>query len=480
MQIVSAHILDIDGHHLPSAIHVFVDSVPMLCGDLIDAEGCIKLQDMSTTIMAISAMEPQFWSLNPSARLGIISMLPRLYAWVILVGEAVARNGYPVRGRRHIALGLIERILWIMRNVGDAGVQFIRDVSLWKDAISFWARARNCSVIEEHRMAKILLHAHDLFDERTVPGFSFSVLSTLREFGFDADRIMSLSLARTHRALLQGAGPQSNALVFEQLFVVRALIDDVTFAPDESPLHNAFLNQKGLQYTLEMMTYCASTSRWDSAGVCISILACFLGQTVSFAAIQFALQAGLIRRLLEISPATHRLSNCPEYAYLLRECIPEFLLSPSVVELADDIKKPNTADCLVLVSSEYFQDWFHLFDLRDYLLNAHKRSERLSGKVFERCGNVRFLRCILAVINTSLVHSQRASPSILMVRVTESVMVAISFITVQLNARTKDGTISDIEKHARRSETLKVRWLSKYYSNSSLNFPFLRLTADGA
>ncbi len=160
---VSWRIREIEEADLPSVIRVFVDSVAVVCGDLIDEWGYLKLQNMATTVRAISAMDTQFWTSNPSTRSHLVAEFPRLNTWMVFVGEMAACNRYPIRGsdRRVTALRLILNILWIMRSVGNLGVQFIKDRLIWKDAMSIWARTQNCSIIEENRLAAIFLEAHD-------------------------------------------------------------------------------------------------------------------------------------------------------------------------------------------------------------------------------------------------------------------------------------------------------------------------------
>ncbi len=395
MRTVSLRIREIDERHLPSVIRAFVCSLPIVCSDIIDSDGRLQLRDMATAILAISAMESQFWSSNPYVRAHIVSLFPRLYAWVLLSGEAVVRNSYLIQGsnRRQKTLDLIHNIFQIMRNVGDIGVRFIFDQFIWKDALSIWGRTQNCSFVEEYKIAAIFLHAHESFIQDSVPAFTQNVLTTLQAFGLDAGAIMAMALARTHRAIVDDTGPESESdcIIRQQLLVLRALIDDPHSPLDGSPFHLAFFSQKGLQHILETMTYCASSSRWGSVDICIAIVVGLLGRTRSHTMFRFALYGGLIRRVMQISINTPMLSDIGHtgISFLLRQFLPEVILSPSIAELATELEMQSPEEISILSSSEYLQDWLRLFNLRRHFFYAYRNLERLSGKEYERCGNVR-------------------------------------------------------------------------------------------
>lgn len=282
MRVVSMRIQDINGEHLPSIIRVFVDSLPLLCSDLIDDEGYLRVYDMATSTQALSAMPHQFWSSNPYVSPYIVGAFGSLHTWMVFVGEMIARDGYPIRGlnRRRIALNVILNIWVIVRGVGDTGVRFIKDRCMWKDAISLWGRTQNGTLIEDNRLAAVFLEAHEVFHQDSVPGFAPTVLTTLREYGMDAEKIIGVAIARIHRALSEVArgDAETDVLIHQQLLVLRTLIDDVGFPRDQSPFHMAFVKHEGLRYVMESLTYCARTKlRWNAVDIYLSIIVGFLG-----------------------------------------------------------------------------------------------------------------------------------------------------------------------------------------------------------
>lgn len=96
MRAVSIRIRQIDAQDLPSVIRFFIDPIPFVCGDMITDEGHLKVEDIASAILAISAMEREFWERNPYIQPLIVGNFPRLYAWVMIVGEMLVRNRDPI------------------------------------------------------------------------------------------------------------------------------------------------------------------------------------------------------------------------------------------------------------------------------------------------------------------------------------------------------------------------------------------------
>lgn len=395
MRAVATHIYEIDERILPRVIRAFISSVPVLC-NYIDDEGYFRLSDLRTSILAISAMDAFFWSSNAQERDLVVSTFPRLYSWIIIVGECVSQNRHPIQGlrKRKFALDVIHNAIWIMRDIGDSGLQFIRNCEVWRDTLSMWGRARNCTLYEESSLAAMFNHAKESFALCSQNGFLTSLLLTVGEFRMDADATVSVSLARIRRASMTGNGtdPEIGFFIYQHLFVLQVLIvdDDDEFIRGGSPFHKALFEQAGITCILECSISCISASRWMSVDICISILVAFCRGARSNAVLRsLLLDSNFIQHVMQISYYAHHLTETGRNGilFLVKSFLPEILLARSIVKLAVDLD-PNLETRLHLEASEYSTEWLHLLGVHQFFLRSYLLLDRNTKRRHDECSNV--------------------------------------------------------------------------------------------
>ncbi len=416
-------------------------------------------------IFILSAAEPIFWSSNPDARVSIVAAFPRLYAWIVVVGDLVSHNRFPTQGahRRSQALGMIHNTLVIMRSVGSIGVFFMDGHSVWNVVLAMWCRSRDCSLQEENWLAVNFNYAKDTFALGTANGFLRNFLYLMQEYRLDAHTITYVALLRVHRAMAEGAGaPEAGFAIHQHLLALCALVEDndEEFPPDESPFHYAFFSQKGLPFILETMSYCAGTSRWTSVNVCIAIVAAYLRRTRSPFAFSVALWSKLIGRMMDMSCHVERLSPSGRVglSFLLSTFLPEIMVLRSITELAEELETPDLETRENLARSEYSDEWSHLFQLRRYFFKAYKDLERLHGREYEQCGNVRYIFMVKQAtrLTCAIVISRLAAQPIVAKGVIKGVLDVGWSSIVPSSARQKLGETAATEKDVQRYKKLKV------------------------
>lgn len=370
----------------------------------IDGGGQLVLEHLATIIVALSSLDPSFWTSNSELRAILVDAFPRLHAWIIILADLVASRQPPVQiaPRRLQALCLIHNSLWVIRNVGLSGPHSVGNLAGWDNITSMWLRSRDLTLQEEGWLALNFNHAKDAFvlnnETSSDVGFLRKLLDIMQEHRFEGGEVLHLSLSRVRRALDNGASPEAAIFLHQHLLVLFALIhDNDEFNPDESPFHLAFFAQSGLTFVLETMTLCAGSSRWASADICIAIVAAFLRRTRSHTVFRMALETKVIRRLMQISCHSGELlaKGRDAVAFLLSKLLPEMMVSQSLVELAGDMELPDLELNRAISRCVYRKEWDHLMRVRRHFFYAY-----LSVRIqHERCGNVRKTSLYFILLN---------------------------------------------------------------------------------
>ncbi len=78
---------------------------------------------------------------------------------------------------------------------------------------------------------------------------------------------------------------------------------------------------------------------------------------------------------------------------LLSIFLPEIMVLRCTAELAEELETLDAETRMDLARSQYSDEWTHIIELRRYFFNAYNNLERLHGREYERCGNVRYIKC---------------------------------------------------------------------------------------
>ncbi|KLO05447.1 hypothetical protein SCHPADRAFT_896248 [Schizopora paradoxa] len=387
MRALSLRIRNLDEDTLPVVVRAFVDSIPVVCNNILDDEGILRLEDLSTTTKVISSLDAEFWTAHPYLQARLVGHFHVLTAFIRLVGDVVIRKERPVLSEncRGVVLDNIIRILTIIAGVGPVGRGHLNENALWKDAVIIWAKARDFSLLHENKIATILLLTYENSDP--ISAFAPSVLTALEDLGYKASSIISVAFSRLHRAIYESTGEDADACTLQQLVVIRSLVDSTGFEIDASPFHQAFFKHKGFKYLLETLSYCLGENMWGSVSVCLVIAVKFLVRTRSAEVFGAAFKEGLIRRLMEVSRHSQMFPNSDghvELSFFLRKCLPESLFLPRIAELAEELQWEELAS---LTTSEFHVDWLRLMRLRERFAGSYKEAARQAGEPFKRCGN---------------------------------------------------------------------------------------------